>query len=194
MRESEGKRVLRLARQAVELWVREGRKLKPGKLPGALSEKKGVFVTIHTWPKRELRGCIGYPEPFFALKDGIINAAVHACQDPRFEPLGQGELNTIIIEVSVLTRPKLLRAKEPEEYVGQINVGKDGLIIRRGPYSGLLLPQVAREHGLDTHEFLIETCLKAGLPPAAWMEPGTKIYTFQTEIFSEPEPRGLGKP
>ncbi len=190
----EGKLALKLARQAVELWTREKKKLKPGKLPKIFSEKRGVFVTIHTWPEKELRGCIGYPEPFFALKDGIINAAVHACQDPRFEPLRPEELNTIIIEVSILTKPKLLHARKPEEYVGHISVGKDGLIVRRGPFSGLLLPQVAREHGLDTHEFLIETCLKAGLPPAAWMEPGTKIYTFQTEVFSESEPEGVRKP
>ena len=188
MNRPESELALKLARQAIELWVKEKKKLKPKGLPKSFSEKKGVFVTIYTWPEKELRGCIGYPEPYFPLDEGIVNAAMHACQDPRFEPLRPDELNSIITEVSVLTKPKLLKAKNPEDYRAQINIGRDGLIVQRGPRSGLLLPQVASEHGMDTHEFLIETSLKAGLPPTAWMEPSAKVYTFQTEIFSEAEP------
>ena len=60
-----------------------------------------------------------------------------------------------------------------------------GLLVRNGPYSGVLLPQVAVEWGWDREEFLAETCRKAGLPFHAWKEPSTDIFTFTAQIFSE---------
>jgi uncharacterized protein (TIGR00296 family) len=184
-----GTHAVKLAREAVEAWTREGKTLAPKEMLQQLREKRGVFVTIHTYPERQLRGCIGYPEPLFRLGEAIIQSAVHACRDPRFEPLREDELGRIILEVSVLTKPFKLKQK-PDEYGNLIELGRDGLIVERGPNSGLLLPQVATEHGMDMHEFLSSTCLKAGLPPAAWMEQATKVYTFQAEIFSETEPNG----
>ena len=120
-----------------------------------------------------------------------MDAAAAACRDPRFMPLKNDELGSIIIEVSVLTSPKKLKTGNPEARASSIVTGKDGIIIRRGTNYGLLLPQVASEHGFDAHEFLVQACLKAGLPPTAWMEPETEIYTFEAEVFSETVPPKL---
>jgi uncharacterized protein (TIGR00296 family) len=81
------------------------------------------------------------------------------------------------VEISVLSPLQQIKN------VDEIKVGKHGLYIRRGPYRGLLLPQVATEHKWDRDTFLQQTCHKAGLPPMAWKEPDTEIYLFSADIF-----------
>jgi uncharacterized protein (TIGR00296 family) len=180
-----------IAREVIESHVKFGKAKvgRPTKVPLGFLEKSGVFVTIHTYPERELRGCIGYPEPVMSLIDALLESAVHACHDPRFPPLSEGELAHVIVEVSVLTPPVPIRVKEPGEYPGKIKIGRDGLIIERGWNRGLLLPQVPVEWGWDAHEFLENLCHKAGLPADAWKREGVKILSFRSEIFSENAPR-----
>ncbi len=180
---------LGLARKALSTWLETGKELELKSLPEFLKEKKGVFVTLWLWPELELRGCIGIPYPVFRLDKAIISSAIQAGQDPRFEPVKAEELKEIVFELSVLTQPKPVEA-DPEEYPKLIKIGRDGLIIQARGRSGLLLPQVAVEHGMDENEFLIQVCLKAGLPPLAWKEPGVKLYTFQAEVWRELEPEG----
>ncbi len=167
---------LETARSAAELFVKSGSKFKPENSPKSFGEKWGCFVTLTEGGK--LRGCIGYPEPVLPLVEALVEAAIGACRDPRFPPLDASELPNIRIEVSVLTKPKPIK---PEK----IKVGGDGLIIKRGFYSGLLLPQVATEYGWDREEFLSHTCVKAGLHSDAWKEKGTEILAFQAEVFGE---------
>jgi uncharacterized protein (TIGR00296 family) len=114
---------------------------------------------------------------------------VHACQDPRFKPLQKSELPKIIVEVSILTKPQLIECSL-REHPRHVKIGEDGLIIRKGWNSGLLLPQVATEHGFSAKEFLEHTCMKAGLSPDSWLEQNCKIYKFQAEIFGEKTPGG----
>ena len=74
--------------------------------------------------------------------------------------------------------------------VNEIEIGKHGLIVERGPFRGLLLPQVAAERGWSAERFLAETCLKAGLPGDAWKSSETRIFGFTAEVFSEPNDGG----
>jgi len=158
--------------------------------PEVFRETHGAFVTIHTYSDHELRGCIGIPLPVLSLHEAIHESAESATRDPRFPPLQQHELDSIIIEVTILTKPILLRAKQPREYPPQIEIGRDGLIIEQGFSKGLLLPQVPVEQGWNKEEFLTHTCLKAGLLPDAWFEKNTKIFKFSGQIFTENTPRG----
>jgi AmmeMemoRadiSam system protein A len=176
MDKPERKLAVKTARDAVELWVREGRKLKPASVPKSFLEERGCFVTLTE--AGELRGCIGYPEPVMPLIDALVSAAIEACRDPRFPPLEESELKKIKIEISVLTKPRPIKPKD-------IRVGRDGLIIRSGFRSGLLLPQVATEYGWTMEQFLEHTCIKAGLPPAAWKEKEAELLAFQAEVFGE---------
>jgi uncharacterized protein (TIGR00296 family) len=73
----------------------------------------------------------------------------------------------------------------PVASVDEIEVGRDGLIITRGSRAGLLLPQVATEHGWDRDTFLRHTCIKAGLPPEAWRDGLCRIERFSAEVFGE---------
>jgi hypothetical protein len=186
----EGKFAVSLARKVIENWVKNREVLEPKDYPKSFERKSGVFTTLHTYPSKDLRGCIGFPEPVFPLIKAIVQSAIEATQDPRFPPLGSEELNKIIVEVSVLTPPELIEVNKPEDYPKKIKIGKDGLIVRKGFHSGLLLPIVASQYGFDEGTFLRHTCLKAGLPANEWMERDTKIYKFQTEVFTEKKPRG----
>ncbi len=154
------------------------------------SEKCGVFVTLETYPEHELRGCIGFPEPVFPLMEGLKKASLYAAyEDPRFEPLEKKELSQITFEVTVLTPPELIKCK-PNEYEKFIEIGRDGLIVRKGARSGLLLPQVPVEWNWNKKEFLEETCMKAGLNARDYLKQDTTVYKFRGIIFSEISPNG----
>jgi len=141
-----------------------------------LKENRGAFVTIQK--KGQLRGCIGYIEgrgPLYRTIEEMAEAA--AFRDPRFMPVTEKELPDLGIEISVLTPLKRITD------VDEIEVGKHGIYIKKGWYSGLLLPQVATEYGWDRKTFLEHTCKKAGLPSNAWKDKSTEIYIFSADIF-----------
>lgn len=192
--DKEGELLVRLARKAVEENLRDGKIISPPKdAPPNLLKKRGVFVTINTVAsgRKILRGCIGFPYPVYPLARAVIEAAIEsATRDPRFPPMTAHELNNVVFEVSVLTEPKLIEVESPTEYPSKIKIGEDGLIVERGFYKGLLLPQVPVEWGWDEEEFLCQCCMKAGLSPDCWILKGTKIYKFQCIIFEETKPNG----
>jgi AmmeMemoRadiSam system protein B/AmmeMemoRadiSam system protein A len=145
-------------------------------LPETLKEKRGAFVSLHK--HGQLRGCIGSIQPSKPLHQTVQEMAVAAAfNDPRFESLTSKELKDIELEISVLT--PLERIKDIKE----IEVGKHGLYIKKGFFSGLLLPQVATDYNWDRITFLEETCRKAGLPRNAWKERDAEIYLFSADIF-----------
>ena len=190
----EGTLLVQLARRAVENYLKTRKHIAP---PEGLSQKLlqpyGVFVTINTIQneEKELRGCIGYPYPTTPLAEAVIDSAINAAtQDPRFPPLKPQELDYVVFEVSVLTPPQKIEVKNPKEYSSKVKVGEDGLIIERGMYKGLLLPQVPVEWEWDEEEFLCQCCNKAGLPTDYWLVQGTNVYKFQAIIFEEETPCG----
>jgi hypothetical protein len=190
----EGKFLIQLARSAVNGKLEKGKTIQPPKeTPKKLFEQCGVFVTINSLRngEKELRGCIGYPYPTSPLVEAVIDSAINAAtQDPRFYPLTLKELGKVVFEVSVLTPPELVEVKNPKEYLSKIKVGEDGLIVERGFYRGLLLPQVPIEWGWCEEEFLCQCCVKAGLPPDNWLTKDAKIYKFKAIIFEEETPLG----
>jgi len=148
-----------------------------------LGQRRGAFVTLHR--QGRLRGCIGYLEAVKPLLQTVQEmAAAAAFHDPRFKSLKKEELADLEIEISVLSPMQLISSTD------EIEVGKHGLYVVQGFCRGLLLPQVATEYKWDRLAFLQQTCLKAGLPPDAWKDPATKIYTFSAEIFAEPPQKG----
>ena len=141
-----------------------------------LKEKRGAFVTVTK--AGQLRGCIGYVQPYKPLYQTVEEMAAQAAfHDPRFNPVTKAELPDLEIEISILTPMK--RIKDIEE----IEVGKHGILMEKGPYSGLLLPQVATEYGWDRKTFLEHTCLKAGLAKDAWKDEDVVISIFSADIF-----------
>lgn len=169
--------LLRLARQALEESVRHYRLAEVEEPAGVLRENCGAFVTLTKAGR--LRGCIGYIEPrkplYQTVRECAMAAALH---DPRFDPVAPEELPSLDLQISVLSPLEDISAE-------QVEVGRHGLLVSRGPQRGVLLPQVPVEWKWNREQFLEETCLKAGLPPDAWRH-GAKIQAFTAQVFGEP--------
>lgn len=170
--------LLEVARDALESAI-TGRPARPipGETEGRLRDLGACFVTLRAHDG-ELRGCIGSLDARAPLNQVVREmTAASALRDPRFAPIGPTELRGVRISLSVLAPRRAIR--DPNEVV----VGRHGLAIRRGPQQGVLLPQVAVELGWSREQFLSHTCLKAGLSPDAWRQPGTTIEIFEGEVF-----------
>jgi AmmeMemoRadiSam system protein A len=141
-----------------------------------LRECFGAFVTLTI--RGRLRGCIGHivgDTPLFQTIGEMAEAA--AFGDPRFPPLSPHEFPDVSIEISILS--PLSPCPDP----ARVEVGRHGLLVRRGGHSGLLLPQVPVEWGWDREQFLDQTCVKAGLRPGCWKLPDTSLFWFEAEVF-----------
>jgi AmmeMemoRadiSam system protein A len=169
----ERRQLLAIARSALEARVRGERPPEIAAAPDALAA--GVFVTVHC--DGALRGCLGTVAGDVRLAEAVARLAAEvATEDFRFAPLRPADLPHMSLELSVLTPTEVVT--DPES----IELGRDGLIIEQGSRRGLLLPQVAVEHGWDRETFLGQTCVKAGLPSSAWRH-GATIRRFQAEVF-----------
>ena len=186
----DGERLVKAARAVVTEFLKTKNKMKLDKdFEEAFSANAGVFVTLNH--QSNLRGCIGYPLPdkklFNALEEAAISAAT---EDPRFPSVTFEELDQITFEVTVLTPPQEIEVIDPLEYQSMIKVGRDGLIVKSGFNSGLLLPQVPIEYGWNEEEFLGHACEKAGLAKEQWKQKDTKILKFEGIVFKEQSPSG----
>ena len=168
--------LLSLARDTIEEYVRNKKTLEPTTSNPRLKEKKSSFVTLEK--NGQLRGCIGHiqavQELYLDVRDNAINAAVH---DPRFPQVTAEELDSIRIEVSVLTTPEPITADEIEPH-------KDGIILEYGASGATYLPQVW-EQVPEKEEFLASLCRKANLPGDCWKEPEAKIKRYRVQAFKE---------
>ncbi len=187
--DDDGKELVKIARRAVTEFLKTNSKIDDAEFNSKFDFSSGVFVTLNK--QNSLRGCIGYPIPVKKLSDGLIDAAISAAtQDTRFSPVSFDELDKITFEVTVLTPPVEIKVKEYADYLKEIQVGRDGLIVENSYSSGLLLPQVPTEYGWNVEEFLEYTCQKAGLEKDAWKDNDTKISRFEGVIFKEETPNG----
>ena len=98
--------------------------------------------------------------------------------DPRFPPVQRKEVDSLTVEISILSPMKKIAPAE-------VQPGLHGLYVRKGIHRGTLLPQVALEEGWDRETFLAHTCLKAGLPWNAWLDRETELLAYTAEVFSE---------
>ncbi len=150
-------------------------------LDGALAAERGAFVTLHL--RGNLRGCIGTFRPLGSLGRTVAAMAVSASsEDPRFPPVGAAEVEALSYHVAVLDPCRPMRD------LREVQIGRDGFLVRRGFHRGALLPVVAAERGWDAATFLKHACLKAGLPPDAWKNPDTTVEIFSAEEFGDETP------
>lgn len=174
------------ARQAVERGLAgepAGNPPAPPTSAKVLFQKAGAFVTFHH--RGRLRGCIGSMigrDPLYLTVSRMAWAA--AFEDPRFPPLRSEEWPETETEISVLG--PLCPCPDPS----QIEIGRHGLLLRRGAYSGVFLPQVPVEQGWDLSTYLTMLCGKAGLPDGSWRDPDAELYRYEAFVFTPPTPDG----
>jgi uncharacterized protein len=192
--EKDGSFLLSVTRNIVSAYLTSRTKAIP---PPLLSDprfrqKMGCFVTLKkNDSERTLRGCIGFPEPIYELSQALTQAGIAAAtEDPRFAPVESEEMEGILLEISLLTKPVEIVVRDQRDLLKNIEIGKDGLIMRWSFGSGLLLPQVATEYNWSAEDFLCNLSMKSGAPPDQWLIPGTLIFKFRAQIFQEETPRG----
>ncbi len=188
--DNDGELLVKTARLIVTEYLKNRSKIKLDQsFESNFSFKSGVFVTLNT--AMGLRGCVGFPLPEKKLYNALSEAAIAAAtEDPRFPLVNAVELDQITFEVIVLTPPEVIHISDTMEYPSKIKVGRDGLIVKHGFNSGLLLPQVSVEYGWTEEEFLSHTCEKAGLPGNCWKEKETQVQKFEGIVFKEETPNG----
>lgn len=179
LNEKQREHLLKLARGSLETYLKTGKKLEVAESDPLLLKEMGAFVTLSEHGR--LRGCIGTiigKQPLYlTIRDMAVEAGTG---DPRFPQVELSEMKDIEMEVSVLS--PLEKIDDP----AVIEMGKHGVLVRKGYMSGVFLPQVATETGWSKEEFMSELCSqKAGLPRDAWKGKGTDIYIFTAEVFSE---------
>jgi AmmeMemoRadiSam system protein A len=175
--EQERARLLAAARQAIRCAI-ENETFERHDSTAAMERRAGAFVTLRR--RGELRGCIGMLDTSRPLLDSVTDAAVAAAtRDHRFSRLSRMELDDCDLEISVLG--DFVEVTDPQE----VEVGRDGVLLRAGFQSGLFLPQVATEQGWDRETLLDHLCLKAGLPPGTWRRPDATLERFTAEVFGE---------
>ncbi|MBN1231802.1 MAG: AmmeMemoRadiSam system protein B [Candidatus Coatesbacteria bacterium] len=173
-------RMLSYVRKSINEYVKNGKKIKIDDQEDIWNKNLGLFVTLKK--AGNLRGCIGYIEGYQALRNSLVDLSIAAStKDPRFEPINKDEIDSLHIEISILS--PIYDVNDVKE----IKVGRDGIIIKKGFYQGLLLPQVATEYGWDLETFLEHTCEKAGLSSDSWKDKKTQIKRFSATIFQEKE-------
>jgi AmmeMemoRadiSam system protein A/AmmeMemoRadiSam system protein B len=167
----------RLARLAVETFVREGQIIEPPPTASALLEERAAcFVSIKT-DGGDLRGCIGTIEPVkeTLAEELISNAVSAATRDPRFPPVTPAELEHLRYSVDVLSEPEPARFEE-------LDPALYGVIVedQAGLHRGLLLPDI---EGIETATQQVEIAMrKAGIAPGTPL----KLSRFRVERFREP--------
>jgi len=187
--EEDGPFLLSATRNVISTYLETKKRTIPASMLSdpRFKQKMGCFVTLKQRDlERSLRGCIGFPEPVYELHKALTHAGIAAAtEDPRFSPVESAELEYLLLEISLLTKPVEISVKDPRDLLKKIEVGKDGLIMRWSFGSGLLLPQVATEYDWSAEDFLCNLSMKAGAPPDQWLVPGTLIYRFRAQIFQE---------
>jgi AmmeMemoRadiSam system protein A len=177
--------LLRLARETLTRLVtgREAPTPDWATLDPPLTEPRACFVTLTR--KEALRGCVGHLQPKEPLWRAVMDNTRHAAQfDPRFPPVAPAELAEIRIEISVLSVLHLLERGSPEELLGKLRPGMDGIVLERGSLRSTFLPQVWEDLP-DKTVFLERLCRKGGWEPDAWRDPAMAVLTYQVEAFHE---------
>ena len=180
--EENQRKLLQISRDSIASAVTGGSSspVSPSSDP-ELDQDAAVFVTLRK--HGDLRGCVGSIVAKEPLAEAVATAAANAAlNDHRFVPVEEDELDDLDYEISVLSPFRRITD------VSLVKIGRHGLLLEKGNHRGLLLPQVATEHGWDSVTFLEHTCLKAGLPAAAWKDHNTDIYVFSAYVFGTGDP------
>jgi uncharacterized protein len=183
--ESSRRFLLELARRSIAEGIagRPAGAPVPESLPEEVRAEGACFVTLTM--HGDLRGCIGSLEarqPLVAdVKEHALDAALH---DFRFPPVSEGELDSIHIEISVLTKPEPLAYGTPEDLLHKLRPGVDGVILSHGAKRATFLPQVW-EQLPSAPAFLSQLCEKMGAEPDVWRRGHVHVFIYQVECFEE---------
>ena len=167
---NERAQLLEIARQSIHSGLASGRALAVDlhRFGDKLNTTAAVFVTLTR--NGELRGCIGSLQALDPLGHAVAKSAFNAAfRDHRFPPLRAEELNSIRIEISILSEMEPIEAGSRQALLDELQPGIDGLLLEDRGYRSTFLPKVWDNLG-SPGEFLEHLCLKAGLGAHHWSD------------------------
>ena len=171
--------LLGIARSTITMYLNEHKtpEVDDRNFSPNLKMHSGCFVTLKE--HGELRGCVGRFTADIPLWKVVRQMAIaSATEDSRFLPVTVKEIDKLEIEISVLSPMKKIYSAD------EIVLGKHGIYIKKGYYSGTFLPQVATETGWSKEEFLGHCARdKAGLGWDGWKD--ADLYTYEACVFGE---------
>jgi len=177
--------LLELSRKTLETYYNENKVLEISKkeVPRKLRKNQACFVTLNN--QDGLRGCIGdliAEKPIYeCVIENSINAAIN---DARFSPVTKEELEDIKIDINLLTKPKKLKNKNPQEILKKVKRYNSGVILKQGPYQSTYLPTVW-DLISNKISFLENLCVKGKMNKNCWQSPLTEVYIYESEDFEE---------
>jgi AmmeMemoRadiSam system protein A len=155
-----------VAARPIEAWCAE---------PGA------TFVTLH-WPDGRLQGCIGSIEPRCAIVDDVEhNVIAAACYDPRARPVTLDDVQSLDIELSILSPLEAIVFEDEASALLAIRPGVDGVVIGWQGERATFLPSMWSRLP-DVNEFMLGLKAKAGLAPTFWRA-DVKLWRYAVDKY-----------
>jgi uncharacterized protein (TIGR00296 family) len=186
--DKEGRELLKIARTTFESFVKKGKAAKPKTYSDKFQDACGVICTVfkNTGKGQAVLGnsCSGLPYPLLSLIDAVLHVVSDIHEHSKASPVSESDLSSAVIELSVITEPRIIMANSARQLFDNIAQGTDGIVMVYGVYESYLPPQAWSEIK-DKEEFLNQLCLKAGLTKDMWKEPAVRFYKFQAQIFRE---------
>ncbi|MBX3639058.1 MAG: AmmeMemoRadiSam system protein A [Nitrosomonas sp.] len=164
----QGRILLQIARAAIThaLKATEWKDESAGMSAQWLQQAGATFITLTQHGR--LRGCIGSLQAHQPLVENVCSNAVSAAlYDTRFLPVTSDELESIDIEISLLSALQPIQFANESDALKQLRPGVDGMILEYGVCRSTFLPQVW-DNLPQPREFLAQLKVKAGLYPDFW--------------------------
>ncbi|MBR9682536.1 MAG: TIGR00296 family protein [Candidatus Aenigmarchaeota archaeon] len=179
--------MLKLVKDVIQTWVKTKKPIVVGEYPEELNKERGVFISIYktTGGFKHLRSTVGHAFPTKSVIRALVDYSIMSCKDASFTYLKPEDLDGIQIKISIAGEPELIDIRSPRDYLSRIQIGKDGLVLRKGIMTGDILPEIPVGNSWDVEKYLKHLCVKTGLASNAWTNLSAKIYKFDTETFSE---------
>jgi len=176
--------LLQIALASIESGFESGKQMtvNPDDYPESLVRHRASFVTLNNNDK-SLRGCIGSLEPCMPLVNDVAhNAFSAAFSDPRFPPLRREELNSLILQLSIISPKENMPFDSEETLLANLRPRLDGLILQAPNRRATFLPAVW-ESLPQPQQFLAHLKMKAGLATDYWSD-SLQFWRYTTESFS----------
>lgn len=179
--EDRANKIVNFARDAIEVYTKEGQKMDVGSVDDLLNIKTGLFMQIEsTGSLNRVRGTASFYGSQ-RLADAIINSTVYAASDRSLgSSIPRNELSGIKFKIAPITKVKV--TEDPEN---EITLGTDIPVVLEGD-TGWLYPTSPVEQNWAHREYLDRTCKKAGLKPDHWEN--KSVIVAETQPFEEETP------
>ncbi|MDE1845731.1 MAG: TIGR00296 family protein [Candidatus Micrarchaeota archaeon] len=185
----EGSTLVKAARHSVELFLTSVKFKKSivEKRAAHLEEHHGIFVNIRHYPLGAPRGSAALIKGVRPVRSLIVDAAILAAsEDKRHVPVSHHELEHILFEVGVFSRP--VRLSGPISKM-KLRQGKEGIMVEYGFRSGFLLPEEIKK-GEKMERILEKVCAAAGISSHDYKRADVSFHKFSAQRFVEIEPSG----